>query len=207
MKIILYGAQGSGKGTVGKILSEKLNIPLISTGDLLRAMKPQDPHYDAIQKMMLEGGFENQDIIADILKTRISNSDCANGFILDGWGRKLVDIELYNPQVDIAINLVISRDLSVKRIIGRRLCPKDNFMCNVFFRQPKVEGKCDICGGDLVKREDDTEDAVNARLNTFYSETMLVINRYKEEGKLIEVPAEGTAEETADAILALLARL
>ncbi|MEN9389071.1 MAG: hypothetical protein RLY61_155 [Candidatus Parcubacteria bacterium] len=207
MKIILYGAQGSGKGTVGKILSDKLGIPLVSTGDLLRALKPEDPHYEVMQTMMLAGGFENQDIIADILKGRLAHADCANGFILDGWGRKLVDIELFDPKIDIAINLVISRDLSVKRIIGRRLCPKDNFMCNVFFRQPKVEGKCDVCGGDLIKREDDTEDAVNSRLNTFYSETMLVVNRYKEEGKLIEVPAEGTAEETADAILALLAHL
>jgi adenylate kinase len=207
MKIILYGAQGSGKGTVGKILSDKLGIPLVSTGDLLRALKPEDPHYEVMQTMMLAGGFENQDIIADILQGRLEHADCANGFILDGWGRKLVDIELFDPKIDIAINLVISRDLSVKRIIGRRLCPKDNFMCNVFFRHPKVEGKCDVCGGDLIKREDDTEDAVNARLNTFYSETMLVVNRYKDEGKLIEVPAEGTAEETADAILALLAHL
>ena len=204
MKIILYGAQGSGKGTTGKILSQKLGIPLISTGDLLRGLKPGDEHYEVFQKMMNAGGFENQDLIAEMLKKRLSEPDCLQGFILDGWGRKLVDIELYNPQVDFAINLVVSREMSVKRIIGRRICPKDNFMCNIFFRKPKVDGKCDICGGDLIKREDDTEDAVNARLNTFYSETILVINKYKEEGKLIEVSAEGIAEDTAQAILSLL---
>ncbi len=204
MKLFLLGAQGSGKGTVGKILAKRLSLPLVGVGEMLRDMLPSNPHYETIQKMMLEGKFNNQDIIAEILQDRLTQTDCSNGFLLDGWGRKKVDLELFDPQVDYAIYFVIPRELSVQRIIGRRICRNDDFSANIFSRKPKVDGKCDICGADLIQRPDDTEEAVNSRLNIFYSETIPVIDHYRNIGKLIEIPGEGPAEEVAEVTLSLL---
>lgn len=187
MKILLIGPQGSGKGTVGEKLSEKLRIPLIGVGQTLRALPKNTPESEKLQERLDKGELAPNDLVAEILRKRTALPDCSKGYILDGWGRKMSDIELFNPGFDKVVSLILSKKTSLIRISGRRTCDSDGKIYNIY-TLPKEELK--ECKGNLVQRSDDTKEAVNKRLTIFYTKTQPVIDYFKQKGLLVEVDAE-----------------
>ncbi len=204
MKLLLLGAPASGKGTFGKILSERLGIPLISSGVLLREMSHDHPRYPEVQETMLKGDLVDQKLLKQLLEERTLAADCEKGFILEGWGRKMLDIELFNPGFDHVVWYTVSKELAFKRITGRRSCPEDGSVYNIHTNQPKVEGKCDLCGAGLIQRKDDNEETLSARFKIFEEDTIPVIHYFKDMGNLIEVSGDGIPTEIVDVTLSLL---
>ncbi|HLC93753.1 MAG TPA: nucleoside monophosphate kinase [Patescibacteria group bacterium] len=205
MKILMMGPQGSGKGTTGEMLSVHMRIPLISIGNLLREMSSEHPRYEEVQRIMREGNLVPQDFISQLLNERVSRSDCTNGFIMDGWGRTMYDLQMFDPGFDKVLYLNISPETSVRRISNRRICSKCGRVYNIITVPPKESGICDICGGELIQREDDTEGAVRKRLDIYYTETQEVINFFKDKGVLLEIDAEGSPKLVFENVLAALA--
>lgn len=204
MKILLIGPQGCGKGTIGSMLSEHLNIPLISVGHILRELPESHPGKKEIQEHMARGELAPQGLVADLLREETSKDFCKNGFILDGWGRTMIDLHFYDPGFDKVILINISPETSVKRISSRRTCEDCGSVFNIISVPPKIEGICDNCGGKLSQREDDTEEAVKRRLEIYNTETSEVIEYFKKEGKLIEIDGEGSPEEVFNLALEAL---
>lgn len=192
MIILLMGPQGSGKGTVGEFLSQRLNIPLIDVGSLLRTVSLDHPKYEEITTAMKKGELVLSLVVASLIKERISQGDCVDGYILDGWGRNMENIQKFNPDPDKVVVLNISRDTSMKRISGRRICDSDGKSYNINTLPTEELAKCK---GNLIQRPDDTEEAVNKRLDIYYSETAAVIEFFRKQGKVVEVDAEGLPPE------------
>lgn len=204
MKILLIGPQGCGKGTIGNMLSDYLGIPLISAGQILREVSEDHPRRQEIQDYMTRGELVPQDLVADLLREETSKDSCKNGFIFDGWGRTMIDLHFYDPDFDKVIFIKIAAETSVMRISSRRTCSDCGSVFNVVSVPPKVEGICDKCGGTLIQREDDTEEAVRRRLQIFNSETLEVIEHFRNHGKLLEVDGEGSPEEVFKLVLEAL---
>ncbi|GIW69555.1 MAG: adenylate kinase [Patescibacteria group bacterium] len=200
MKILLIGPIGSGKGTQGEMLSEYLHLPLISVGQVLRDLSPDHPWFGEINKAMLAGNPAPQDKVASLLKEIVAGKEFERGYIMDGWGRALEDWQYFDPDYDKVIVINVSPETSVSRLSTRRTCESCGAVYNIVSKPPKVEGVCDRCGGVLKQREDDTEEAVKRRLEIYNNETVKTIDRFRSEGKLIEVDGEGTAEEVFEDI-------
>ena len=198
------GPQGSGKGTVGSMLSKHLDIPLISVGHILRELPPEHPRKHEVEDYMERGELLPQELVVGLLKDETSKGLCKNGFIFDGWGRIMDDLRSYNPGFDKVFLIKISPETSVKRLSSRRTCSDCGAIFNVISVPPKLEGVCDICGGKLLQREDDNEDAVKRRLEIFNTETMEVIDYFRETGKLVEIDGEGSPEEVFSLVLEAL---
>jgi len=190
MKILLIGPQGSGKGTIGKLLSDKLKIPLVTTGKLLRKLPADYPHYKKIQDDLSKGKLLPTKQVGLILKHELKKKKYDKGLIIDGWCRKLSDLEMFDPDFDLVIYLDISRKTSIKRLTSRRVCEKKEHTYNVIYKPPKKSGVCDIDGSRLMHREDDVEEAINKRLDLFHTRTEKVISHFKKEGTLIKINAE-----------------
>jgi len=178
MRLVFIGPQGSGKGTQAKIISEILNVPHISTGDLLRNaqgdIKKQTDEY------MIKGQLVPDELMIKILKERISKPDCRKGFILDGFPRNLKqadELEESN-EIDKYFEIFISDEEAVKRISGRWNCRNCSMVYNVNTAQPLVDGKCDKCNGELYQREDDKAEAIRKRLEVYHNETEPIIKKY-----------------------------
>jgi adenylate kinase len=150
---------------------------------------------------MRKGEMVPQAFLAELYNTRVSQADCSNGFIMDGWGRKAVDLTFFDPGFDKVILLDISPEVSVYRLGGRRTCKKCGKIFNVNTVPPKVSGICDFCGGELYQREDDTEESIKRRLNIYYTDTQEVINTFKQKGLLLEIDGSGTPEEVLQLVL------
>jgi adenylate kinase len=204
MKILLIGPPASGKGTVGEKLSQKLHIPLISVGELLRAIPESNPLKDKIDETMERGDLVPQGIVAQILKEEISKESAKKGFIFDGWGRKKEDLDYFDPEFDKVVLLEISPETALRRIASRKTCEKCGAVFNTEFVPPKVDGTCDFCGGHVTKREDESEEVTQRRLAIFYDETQETIEFYKKSGKLLEIDAEGTPEQVFDLVVKAL---
>lgn len=204
MKILMMGPQGCGKGTIGEKLSNRLHIPLISSGSLLRDLPESHPRYQEIHQLIDVGELAPQDFVAGLFKSRTSQADCANGFIIDGWGRKPIDLTYYDPGFDKVILLNIAPETSVYRLSGRRTCKKCGKIFNVNSVPPKVAGVCDACGGELYQREDDTEEAIRRRLSIYYTETQEVIDSFKRKGLLAEIDGSGSPEAVLNLVLTSL---
>lgn len=204
MKILLLGPQGSGKGTIGEKLSEHFSIPLISAGQLLRDLPENHPYKKEIEHFMDVGELAPQDMVAELLREETSKERCKNGFIFDGWGRSLVDFNYYDPDFDKVIFINISPKVSVERLTSRRTCEDCGAIFNIVSVPPKVSGVCDKCGGRLIQREDDNEDSVKRRLEIFNTETMRVVDHFRETGKLSEIDGSGTPDEVFHLVLETL---
>jgi len=216
MKLILLGAPGAGKGTQANYIKEKFNIPQISTGDMLRAaVKAGTPLGVAAKKIMDAGGLVSDDIIINLVKERIRESDCANGFLFDGFPRTLPQAEAMK-QAGVEIDFVVEVDVDdseiVQRMSGRRVHTASGRTYHIKFNPPKVKGKDDVTGEDLVQRADDTEETVKKRLQVYHEQTKPLVNYYsawEKSGaanapKCIKIPGVGSVEAIRDKIFAAL---
>ena len=204
MKLVLLGAPGAGKGTQAEILSRTLNIPTISTGNILRAaMKNGTPVGLKAKEFVESGRLVPDEVIIGIVQERLAEPDCANGYILDGMPRTIPQAEALEQcgiDVDCALSLEVTDAVIVDRMSGRRTCKDCSSTFHIVSNPPKVEGKCDFCGGELTIRKDDAPETVQARLATYHKETEPLKDFYAARGKLVSVEGQDTVAETTDVI-------
>lgn len=190
MNIIMMGAQGTGKGTVAGILKNELNIPHISTGEIFRKNIKEGTELGKIAtKYADEGKLVPDEVTNKMVKNRINESDCKNGFILDGYPRTLAQAKALdemlkekNENVDLVVNLNTPTDEIIERVLARRECPNCKRVYNMILNKPKEGELCDDCKVQLTKRVDDTREKLELRLNTFFTETKPVIEFYAKKG-------------------------
>jgi adenylate kinase len=208
--IVLLGPPGSGKGTYASILTKKLNIPHISTGDLVREeIKAGTKLGKEAAEYVNRGELIPDEKILEILKNRVSKQDCVKGFILDGYPRTLKQAEDLNKaaEVDVAVNLNVPDEVIIERLAYRLTCRKCGAIYNEKTLKPKKPGVCDKCGGQLYKREDDEPEVIKERLRVYKEKTQPLIDFYKNKGFLVEVKtekADASPEEIASSILKLI---
>ncbi len=203
MKLIFLGAPGAGKGTQAEVLSAKLSIPTISTGNILRAaVSAGTPLGLKVKQFMDSGALVPDDVIIDIVRERLSEPDCANGWILDGMPRTIPQAEALQAAgivPDAVVSLEVPDELIEKRMTGRRACPKCGATYHIEAKPPVQEGKCDICGAALIIRKDDKPETVKSRLAVYHRETEPLKAFYSALGKVKEVDGP-TIEATTAAI-------
>ena len=190
MNIIMMGAQGTGKGTVAGLLKDSLNLPHISTGDIFRKNIKEGTELGKIATQYAdEGKLVPDEVTNSMVKNRLNEEDCKNGFILDGYPRNIVQAEELdrilnekNEKVDLVVNLSTPTEEIIERVMARRECPKCKRVYNMILNKPKNGEICDYCGVELTKRKDDTEEKLQLRLDTFFKETKPVIDFYTNRG-------------------------
>ena len=210
MKLILLGAPGAGKGTQAAILCKELNIPTISTGNILRAaIKNGTPTGLKAKAFMDDGKLVPDEVIIGIINERLAEEDCANGYILDGVPRTIAQAEALEKagiRFDHVISIEIADETIVNRMSNRRVCEDCGASYHLVAVPPKVEGVCDKCGGKLVQRKDDAPETVKARLDVYHKETEPLKGFYAERGLLRSVDDRPTVAETSKGILDVLGR-
>ena len=214
MRIILLGAPGAGKGTQAQFLTKKYNIPQISTGDMLRAAIKAGTEMGKLAKEAMDTGkLVTDEIIIGLVKDRIAEDDCKNGYLLDGFPRTLAQADAVTNagiQIDAVIEIDVADEEIVKRMSGRRAHLASGRTYHVVFNPPKVEGKDDITGEDLVQRDDDKESVVADRLKVYHEQTEPLIGYYKgqatKNSTLKYITVDGTAhiDEVETAIVSKL---
>ena len=208
MNLILLGAPGAGKGTQAAILAKELNIPTISTGNILRAAVASGSELGKQAKACMESGaLVSDEIIIGIIRDRLAEPDCANGYILDGVPRTIPQAEAMEEngiRFDHVISMEISDETIMERMGGRRVCPKCGATYHVVAVPPKREGICDECGSELITRKDDAPETVKSRLAVYHKETEPLKEFYRSRGVLVQVEDQGSVEATSAAILKLL---
>jgi adenylate kinase len=210
MKLILLGAPGAGKGTQAEILCKELNIPTISTGNILRAaIKNGTPTGLKAKAFMDDGKLVPDEVIIGIINDRLAEEDCATGYILDGVPRTIAQAEALEKAgilFDHVISIEIADETIVNRMSNRRVCEDCGASYHLVAVPPKVEGVCDKCGGKLVQRKDDAPETVKARLDIYHKETEPLKGFYAERGLLRSVDDRPTVAETSKGILDVLGR-
>ncbi len=204
MRLILLGPPGAGKGTTAKLLHEVDGSVQISTGDILRGeVKAQSELGLAAKRYMEAGDLVPDELILNMMEKRFQQPDCAKGFVLDGFPRTTAQAEglaakldEMGQQLDGVVNLSVPRDVIIDRLINRRTCsnPKCQAIYNVKSAPPKVDGICDLCGSELVQRDDETEVAIRQRLETYDAKTASLVQYYQEKGNLLQVTTTDKAE-------------
>ncbi len=195
MNLILLGAPGAGKGTQAKLISEKYGIPQIATGDILREAVTSGTELGRKAKEFMDRGeLVPDEIVIGIVKERLAQPDCENGFILDGFPRTLIQAEALdnilaemNKKIDAVINIDVSEEEIIKRITYRRTCKKCGAIYHLIYNPPKEDKKCDKCGGELYQRDDDKEETVRERFRIYRERTEPLIDYYKKKGLLHNV--------------------
>ncbi len=208
MRVILLGAPGAGKGTQAKFITEQFGIPQISTGDMLRAaVKAETPLGLQVKEVMASGGLVSDEIIIGIVKERIAQADCAKGFLFYGFPRTIPQAQALadaGVEIDCVLEIAVADEEIVKRMSGRRVHPASGRTYHVVYNPPKVEGKDDETGEDLIQREDDCEETVKKRLDIYHEQTEPLVSFYKEredqEGAARYVSVNGVG--SVDAITA-----
>jgi len=209
MRLVLLGPPGVGKGTQASNIVEKYNIPHISTGDIFRANIKEGTELGKTAKEYMDKGLLVPDeIVVSIVKDRISQKDCENGFLLDGFPRtveqgKALDEELSNMgiKLDKVVNIEASEDVLIERITGRRICKQCGATYHVKNKPPKVDGICDIDGGTLYQREDDKVETVATRIQVYQKQTQPLIDYYKNKGLLLEINGTRAIEDIFNTIV------
>ncbi len=208
MKLIFLGAPGAGKGTIAKLISQQLHIPHISTGDMFRReIKKKTPLGRKIEKLMNEGRFVSDEDTIAIVKKRLEEPDCKNGFILDGFPRTLYQADTLSKlmKLDAVINFHVEEGPLVHRLLGRRSCPKCKKEYNMTtVLRPKHDEMCDICNVPLIKRSDDNEKVIRDRLNLYKQETQPLIDYYGKKGVLKTTSGWGDPVPIAEEVLKIL---
>ncbi len=208
MKLILLGAPGSGKGTQAEIICEKLSIPTISTGNILREAIKQGTELGMQAKSYMDAGKLVPDaLIVGIIKERLAADDCANGFILDGMPRTIAQAEALDEMgvpIDLALSLEVEDAAIEARMSGRRVCEGCGASYHMEYKQPKAEGICDACGAKLVQRKDDAPETVRDRLKVYHEQTEPLKDYYANKGMLKSVAGCDGIEDTTKAVFAAL---
>lgn len=192
MNIILLGPPGGGKGTQARFITEKFGIPQISTGDMLRDAVTNKTDLGLKAKEYMDAGkLVPDDLVIKIVEERLKRDDCKDGFILDGFPRTLLQAEALDKiltrmskKMDYVINIDVPAEDIVKRLTSRRICKKCGNIYNLLSNPPKIDGRCDICGGELYQRDDDKEETVRRRLTVYKEDTEPLIMYYKSKGVL-----------------------
>lgn len=209
MKLILLGAPGAGKGTQAEIFSKRLNIPTISTGNILRAaMKNGTPVGLQAREYVESGKLVPDAVVIGIVQERLAEPDCADGYILDGMPRTIPQAEALEScgiEIDCALSIEVSDDVIIERMSGRRTCPDCGASFHVRSNPPKQDGVCDLCSAALTIRADDAPETVRARLATYHQETEPLKAFYAARGKLKTVDNQPTIEATTAEIARALA--
>lgn len=202
MKLILLGAPGAGKGTVAKMLTNIDGSVQISTGDILRAAVQEGSELGKqAEAYMKAGDLVPDELIMGIMEKRLQEPDTKNGFLLDGFPRTIPQAEQLKAmlekngiQLDMAVNLEVPREVILDRLTTRRTCTECGAIYNVKSAPPKVEGVCDKCGGPVVQRDDETEEAISNRLDVYNEKTAPLVEFYRKEGLLVDVNATSSEE-------------
>ena len=207
MNIILLGAPGAGKGTQAEIICEKLNIPTISTGAILRAAMKEGTEMGLKAKSFIEAGaLVPDEVIIGIVKERLAADDCANGFILDGVPRTIAQakaIDEMGIRIDMALDIEVRDETIIERVSGRRVCGC-GASYHIKYKPSKAEGVCDKCGAALTIRKDDEPQTVLDRLTTYHELTEPLKDFYRAKGLLVEIGGEGSVDETTQLVLKAL---
>ena len=210
--IILLGAPGAGKGTNAKRICQTYNIPHISTGDMFReAIKNKTPLGELANSYISKGALVPDEVTIGLVKERLAKEDCNNGYLLDGFPRTIVQAEALEKigkelgkEVNYVINFVVPESVLVERITGRRVCTKCGAPYHIKNMPPKVEGVCDLCGGELIQRKDDNEETLKNRLSEYHQNTMPLVKFYSKVNKLHEVDGTKPLDELMNDINAIL---
>ena len=217
MRLILLGGPGAGKGTQASFIKEKYGIPQISTGDMLRAaVKAGSPMGIAAKKVMDSGALVSDDIIIGLVKERIRESDCAKGFLFDGFPRTIPQADAMKAAgvvIDVVVEIAVDDNAIVERMSGRRTHPGSGRTYHVKFNPPKVAGKDDVTGEDLIQRDDDKEETVKNRLAVYHQQTKPLVAYYGDWAasgvggapRYVRIAGVGPVEEIRDRIFAALA--
>jgi adenylate kinase len=207
MRIIMLGPPGAGKGTQAVKLAERLAVPHISTGDILRTnVREKTKLGQLAQSYMKAGKLVPDDLVIQMVASRLKEKDAVKGFILDGFPRNLAQAKALEAiaKADAVVSMFLDPEDLVKRSTGRRVCPKCSAVYHLLTNPPKRPGRCDKCGSDLVQRDDDKEEVVRARVTVYDEQTTPLIAHYKGKGILKDVYASGHIEEVHQRILQAL---
>jgi adenylate kinase len=212
--LIFLGAPGAGKGTQAREVSKHFSIPQISTGDILReAVRNQTPLGIAAKAKMEAGELVPDEVVCGIVEQRIDQPDCQKGFILDGFPRTLAQAEFVDKMLQekgkgnpLVLDIVVDRDLLLKRLTGRRTCSRCGELYNIYVSPPRVEGVCDKDGGTLLQRADDSEETIRQRLVAYEKQTSPLIAYYRSKGVLHEVDGNRRPELIAEELIASLGK-
>ena len=211
MRIILLGSPGSGKGTQAQFITEKFVIPQISTGDMLRAaVRAGTPLGIEAKKVMDAGGLVSDDIILGLIKERIDQADCVNGYLLDGFPRTIIQAEGLDEMgvsIDTVIEIQVEDEEIVKRMAGRRVHLQSGRTYHVEFNPPKVEDVDDVTGEPLIQRDDDKEETVRKRLSVYHEQTKPLVGFYSAAGQKVKfssIAGVGTVEEITNKVFSIL---
>ncbi len=208
MNLILLGAPGAGKGTQAEKIVEKYGIPAISTGNIIRAALKEGTEMGLKAKSCMDAGaLAPDEVIIGILKERLAQADCANGFILDGVPRTIAQaeaIETMGIRIDKVLELQVEDSVIVERMSGRRVCEKCGASYHILNKKSKGEGGCDLCGGKTVIRKDDQPATVLDRLKAYHEQTEPLVEFYRTRGKLAEIKFCPSIEETTAEVMKAL---
>ncbi|MEN2997857.1 MAG: adenylate kinase [Brevinematia bacterium] len=207
-RLLILGAPGAGKGTQSKLISEKLGIPHISTGDILRSeISSGTPLGNKVKEYVESGKLVPDEIIADVLLEEIKKEKYKNGYILDGFPRNLNQVKIMEEkgiEIDKVIFIDTSEDEILRRVTGRRVCLNCGSVYNIYYNPPKEENKCNKCGSELSQRKDDSEEVVKSRLETFNKDTLPVVKYYESKKILLIVNGNKSFDDIKNEILSVL---
>lgn len=212
MKIVLLGPPGAGKGTQAKSISTKYSIPHISTGDIFRKNISENTPLGIEAKSYMDAGkLVPDEVTINMVKDRLVQDDCKNGYLLDGFPRTVEQAEALQEflsargeKLDTALLIDVQKEFILERMTGRRVCPSCGASYHIKFNTTKIAGKCDLCGADVIQRKDDTEETVKERLDVYESQTQPLINFYKDKDMLSVVDGTQEINQVFESICKLL---
>ncbi|HLG17910.1 MAG TPA: adenylate kinase [Blastocatellia bacterium] len=209
--VVLMGPQGAGKGTQAQRVSERLTLPIVATGDILREVARGDTEIGRqVKSIQAAGQLVSDDILAEVIHRRTSESDCTSGYILDGFPRTLPQARLLDSIARtqgheiVVVSIKVPRELLYKRLTGRRTCTGCGAIYNIYSQPSVQENACDLCGKPLVMRPDDNEDAIAKRLALYDEKTQPIMNYYRESGRLHVVDGTGTPKAVFSRVISVL---
>lgn len=209
MRCLIMGAPGAGKGTYADSIKKHFGIPHISTGEIFREAIASDSELGKLAKLYIDkGNLVPDEVTNEIVKKRLEEEDCLNGFLFDGYPRTIAQAKAFdemlkelNIKLDIVVNIDVKDDIIISRIINRRTCPSCGRGYNLVSLKPKKEGVCDDCGTPLYQRKDDNEETIKSRLEVYNKQTKPLIEYYEKQNLLLQIDGAGEISEVAKKII------